>query len=77
MKILILSAITSEIEALQSKFHLTMETIKTLKFFHGWANSHEIYLAVTGIGTTRGAVTATLLCQTIQPDVLFFTIEME
>ncbi len=72
MRILILSAVASEIDALQARFHLTTKFVNTLRYFHGVANSHEIYLAVTGIGTTRGAVTATILCQEIKPDILFF-----
>jgi len=72
MKILILSAFEDELLTFK-KTMLTFQERKRgkLKYIAGKYHENDIFVALTGIGTTRASVTVAMLCAHIGPDVIF------
>lgn len=38
----------------------------------GQANGHKIIISIAGIGTCASAITTTILCETLEPDLIIF-----
>ncbi|NNM59804.1 MAG: 5'-methylthioadenosine/S-adenosylhomocysteine nucleosidase [Legionellales bacterium] len=72
MKLLILSAFVDECLQFKNQMVFTEKKINNFKYFEGLYDSHNVYLAMTGIGTIRSSATATMLCSKIKPDIVLF-----
>lgn len=75
MKILILSAFKNELEIFEKYLINPTEMAIGLngkrRCLKGQLASHEIYTSHTGIGTMRAAATTTLLCEYLNPEIVF------
>lgn len=75
MSILILSAFKNELETFEKSLvnltELFIGVNSKRRCLKGTLGLHEIYTSYTGIGTMRAAATTTLLCEYLNPDVVF------
>ena len=74
MKIAILAAMKEELAPFRNYFPTRSFLTKgTCRIEKSRLNKHEIYLVETGIGKANAAFSTTLLCQTLQPDLIINT----
>lgn len=72
MKLLILYAFDNEINILQQRLSPKAMRIANCTYYQRQINDIDIFLAKTGIGTTRAAVITTRLSLALKPDIIFF-----
>lgn len=73
MRIVILGAFQDELTETYSRFSdLTEIMISKARCFAGKWDGHDIYIALSGIGTNAAAITTTILCERLQPDLIIF-----
>ncbi len=72
MKLLILYAVDTEASQLLQRFSLEEKQIQGCFCWHGRVDNTDVYIARTGIGTTRAAVITTRLSLALKPDVIFY-----
>jgi len=73
MRIIILSAFQDELTDIINGFtNLKEITISKCRCLLGGWNEHDVYIALSGIGTSASAITTTILCENIKPDLIIF-----
>ena len=73
MKIVILGAFQDELTQIYNGFSDLHEImISKARCLAGKWNGHDIYIGLSGIGTNAAAITTTMLCEKIQPDIIIF-----
>lgn len=72
MRILILYAFDNEVNVLKQHLTLSERQVNQCTYNQGYFGETEIYLARTGIGTTRASVITTRLSLALKPDIIFF-----
>lgn len=73
MLIVILSAFRDELTRITEAFPNLKETMvsKCRCLVTKW-NDHDIIISLSGIGTSASAITTTILCETLNPDLIIF-----
>ena len=73
MRIIILAAFRDELTSITKNFLELKETMisKCRCWVTQW-NGHNIVISLTGIGTSASAITTTILCETLKPDLIIF-----
>ena len=73
MRIIILGAFQDELTHIIDSFtDLKKSVISKCRCLLGYWNTHEIYIALSGIGTSAAAITTTILCEKLKPDLIIF-----
>ncbi|MFC3909418.1 5'-methylthioadenosine/S-adenosylhomocysteine nucleosidase [Legionella dresdenensis] len=73
MRIIILGAFQDELPHIISSFsNLKEMMVSKCRCLAGQWNSHDVFIALSGIGTTASAITTTILCENLQPDLIIF-----
>ena len=74
MKIAIISAVLDEIKTLHNDMHFQgKETVAEREFYFGEHLGHEIVLVYSQIGKVAGSITATILIERFNVDLVIFT----
>src|SRR3990167_1495510 len=73
MRIVILGAFTDELTHIINGFtDLKESVISKCRCLSGKWSDHDIFIALSGIGTSASAITTTILCERLQPDLIIF-----
>lgn len=73
MRVIILGAFTDELTHIVNCFtDLTETVISKCRCLSGTWNYHSIFIALSGIGTSASAITTTILCERLRPDLIIF-----
>lgn len=73
MRIVILGAFTDELTHIITGFTDLIESvISKCRCLSGKWNDHDVFIALSGIGTSASAITTTILCERLQPDLIIF-----
>jgi predicted cupin superfamily sugar epimerase/nucleoside phosphorylase len=73
MRIVILGAFQEELTEINQLFsNLTPKMISKCRCLVGKANGNEIIISSAGIGTNAAAITTTILCEKLEPDLIIF-----
>lgn len=73
MRIVILSAFRDELTSITKNFLNLKETmISKCRCLVTQSMGHDIILSLAGIGTSASAITTTILCETLKPDLIIF-----
>lgn len=73
MRIVILGAFQDELTSITRIFLDLKETmISKCRCWVAQWNNHDIIISLTGIGTSASAITTTILCETLEPDLIIF-----
>ena len=73
MRIVILGAFRDELTSITRNFlNLKETTVSKCRCLLTQWNDHDIIISLAGIGTSAAAITTTMLCEAIQPDLIIF-----
>ena len=73
MRIIILGAFQDELTHIIHGFSgLKEHVISKCRYLSGQWNGHNVFIALSGIGTNAAAITTTILCERLQPDLIIF-----
>lgn len=73
MRIVILGAFQDELTGITRNFLKLKETmISKCRCLVTQSNGHDIIISLAGIGTSSSAITTTILCETLEPDLIIF-----
>lgn len=73
MRVVVFGAFRDELTSITQNFVDFKETmISKCRCLVGQWNEHEIIIGLTGIGTTAAAITTTILCEKLEPDLIIF-----
>lgn len=72
MRIVILSAFEDELIDIKRHFDLKEKMISKCRCWVSQWEEHDVTLSLTGIGTSASAITTTILCEQLQPDLIMF-----
>jgi nucleoside phosphorylase len=70
MRVVILGAFREELTSITRNFlNLKERMISKCRCLVTQLNGHDIIISLTGIGTSASAITTTILCETLEPDL--------
>ena len=73
MKIVILGAFQDELTKIYHGFlDLNEIMVSKVRCMAGNWDGHDLYITLSGIGTNAAAITTTIICERIQPDIIIF-----
>jgi 5'-methylthioadenosine/S-adenosylhomocysteine nucleosidase len=73
MRIVILGAFRDELTSIIKNFlHLKETMISKCRCLVAQWNKHDIIISLAGVGTSASAITTTILCETLGPDLIIF-----
>ena len=73
MRIVILGAFRDELTSITKNFSNLKETmISKCRCLVAQWNGHDIIISLAGIGTSAAAITTTILCEKLEPDLIIF-----
>lgn len=73
MRVIILGAFQDELVTITNSFTDLKEVmISKCRCFSGRWNDDDIFISLSGIGTSASAITTTILCEKLQPDLIVF-----
>lgn len=72
MRIVILSAFEDELTNILAHFDVTEKMISKCRCWVAQWSEHDVIVSLTGIGTSASAITTTILCEQLKPDLIIF-----
>lgn len=73
MRIVILGAFQDELTGITKNFpNLKESIVSKCRCLDGQWNGHDITVSLAGIGTSAAAITTTVLCETLKPNLIIF-----